>query len=504
MKKIGYSLGILALSALITGCPSHTITRYPAHASNTPLMRDVTTHFALDSTPRHTLIKKEMQYYLAHKEYLSILMANARPYLYYVYHQTALRHMPAEIALLPMVESNYDPYGVSSTGATGLWQMMPGTASGFGIRINWWYDGRRDIKASTTAALNYLSYLHNTFGTWMLAIAAYNSGEGTVMSAIRYNKRHHLPTNYWALKLPKQTEYYVPKLLALAHLYASPSSYGLHLPTIPNQPYFKDVIMHGQISFKNVVAYSHTDLDEVRQLNPGFRRWATTPNQTYTLLLPSQKVPRYLANLSKHKNNLVTWIHHNVKPGESLTSIAMNYHTHPLVIKTVNNLKTDVIQPKQTLLVPMAFNQTHTRLLIKKTSKIISEDRVPGPKRVLHIVAKNDTLYSISARYHVKPSQIIYWNKLAYNSKLHIKQPLTIWVHHKTKAPVFYSYKVKHGDSLIRIAQRFNTKIADIQRINHLRGNLIQVGLELNIPRIPGHHAQYEAMLSKSSNKHSA
>lgn len=504
MRKIGYSLAILALSTLITGCPSRTVARYPNTAKNIPLMREVTTHFALDNTPDHKLIKKEMHYYLSHKEYLDTLMTNAKPYLFYVYQQTALRHMPAEIALLPMVESNYAPYGISSTGATGLWQMMPGTASGFGIRINWWYDGRRDIKASTTAALNYISYLHNRFGSWLLTIAAYNSGEGTVLSAIRYNKRHHLPTDYWALKLPKQTEYYVPKLLALAHLYASPTNYSLHLPTIPNHAYFKGVIMHGQISFKHIVAYSHTDLTKIRQLNPGFRRWATVPNKTYTLLLPSNKVATYLANLSQHKNNLITWIHHDVKSGESLTSIAMNYHTHPIVIKTVNHLKTDVIQPRQTLLVPMTYNQKHAHLLIKKTSKIIAEDRLPGPKRVVHIVAKNDTLSSISVRYHVKPSQIIYWNKLAYNSKLHIEQPLTIWVHHKTRRPVFYTYKVKHGDNLLRIAQRFNTKISEIQRVNHLRGDLIQVGLELNIPRLPGHHAQYEAMATKLNNEDSA
>lgn len=503
MRKFGYSLAILTLSALITGCPSRTIAHSP-QAAATPLMREVTTHFALNSTLKHKIIKEEMHYYVVHKNYLNTLMTNATPYLYYVYKQTHLRHMPAEIALLPMVESNYNPYGISASGAAGLWQMMPGTASGFGIKINWWYDGRRDIEASTTAALNYLAYLHNTFGDWLLAIAAYNSGEGTVQTAIRYNKAHHLPTDYWSLKLPKETEYYVPKLLALAHLYAYPANYHLHLPSIPNHPYFKDVTMHGQISFKHVVAYSHTSIKSIRQLNPGFRRWATIPNKTYTLLLPPQKVSTYLANLSQHKNNLMTWVHHAVKPGESLTSIAMNYHTHPLVIKTVNHLRHDMLHPKQTLLVPIAYNKKHAHILVKKTSKIIAEDRLPGPQHVVHIVAQNDTLSSISARYHVKPSQIIYWNKLAYHSKLQLKQPLTIWVNHKFHEPVFYTYKVKHGDSLTRIAQRFNTKISEIRRVNHLRGNMIQIGLELNIPRLPGHHAQYEAMVTKLNNKDSA
>ena len=200
--------------------------------------------------------------------------------------------------------------------------------------------------------------------------------------------------------------------------------------------------------------------------------------------MPTKRVSVYLANLSKNKNDLVSWTHHQVHSGESLTTIARRYHTHSSIIQAANHLNTDLIKPKQSLLVPVAYNQTNNRLpIIRKTSKIISEDRIPGPQRVEHVVAKNDSLSSISKRYHVRPSQIRYWNNLAYHDKLMPKQPLTIWVTHRNRRHQFYTYRVKHGDSLIRIAQRFNTKVSDIQRVNHLHGHLIRIGLELNIPK---------------------
>jgi membrane-bound lytic murein transglycosylase D len=497
MKKLTLPIILLGITGLLAGCPKNTVALNPITKGDASLLRKITANFQLRESLSQPLVHQEMAYFQKHKEYLTLLSKNAKPYLYYVYQETQRRHMPAEIALLPMVESNYQPYGVSVTGATGLWQMMPGTASGFGIRINWWYDGRRDVKASTSAALNYLSYLHNRFGNWLLAIAAYDSGEGTVAQAIRFNRKHGKSTDYWSLPLPKETRFYIPKLLALSTLIRYPNTYHIKLEKIPNQPYFKSVIMHGQINLQHVASLSHTSLDTVRQLNPGFRRWATEPKKTYTLLLPTSKVITYLANLSQHKAHLITWVHHKVQPGESLYSIAANYHTRPTIIKNANQLHSHVLHPKQTLLVPTAYNKLHHKLLIKKTSKIISEDRIPGPKRIEHIVTHNETLWTISSRYHVKPSQIRYWNNLAYHSSLHIKQPLIIWVTHHTPHTTFYSYKVKKGDTLIAIAQRFNTKTSTIRRVNHLRGNLIRIGLELNIPKLSGQYAALKANSQK-------
>jgi membrane-bound lytic murein transglycosylase D len=509
MRRERNILVVLAMTLFLCGCPSSDVSKHPsggqAHQSIDLLLPDalrsnvwsaISSDFALDDNVDHPMIKREINYFLKHKEYLNELASNAEPYLYYIYDETRKRGMPAEIALLPMVESNYYPFGVSTTGATGIWQMMPGTASGFGININWWYDGRRDIRSSTQAALNYLSYLHNHFGNWLLAIAAYNSGEGTVEMAIRHNKKLGKPTDYWSLPLPYQTKMYVPKLIALANIFENPDQYHFDLPDLKNRPYFKAVHMHGQIDLNRVAQFSDTPLSTIRLLNPGFRRWATMPNQSYALLLPTNKVNTYLANLQHHKNNLVTWIHHNVKTGESLYAIADKYKTKATIIRKVNNLHNDTIHPQENLLIPLAYNHLNLHI-IKKAPKNIAEDKIPGPKRFVHRVTRNDNLWTIAKHYHVTPDQIRYWNNLAYRAKLSINQPLTIWEQHRFKKPVFYTYKVRKGDSLIRIAKRFNTHVHTIQRINHLNGNMIRLGLTLNIPRLAHHgHKHFIAKLN--------
>lgn len=511
MKREWNILAVLMMVFLLTGCPSSDVAKHPSAGSahldlnlllpeslRTNVWSAMSSDFALDDNIDHTMTKQQLNYFLKHREYLKELATNAEPYLYYIYQETRKRGMPAEIALLPMVESNYYPFGISTTGATGLWQMMPGTASGFGIKINWWYDGRRDIKASTEAALNYLSYLHNYFGDWLLAIAAYNSGEGTVEMAIRHNKLLGKPTDYWSLPLPYQTKMYVPKLLALANIFSNPDDYHFDLPDLPNKPYFKTVSMHSQIDLERVAKLADTPLSTVRLLNPGFRRWATMPNQHYALLLPTDKADTYLANLHNDKQALVTWIHHDVKDGESLYAIADKFKTKPAIIRKVNNLRGNLIHPKQNLLIPLAYNHLNLHS-IKKAPNNIAEDRIPGPRRVVHRVAANDNLWSISKRYHVTPDQIRYWNNLAYRAKLTVNQPLTIWVQHHFSKPVFYAYKVKSGDSLIRIAQKFNTRVHTLQRINHLRGHIIQIGLTLNIPKIT--HNSHRHFIAKLDNQ---
>lgn len=498
---------ILALFLFLNSCSSSDVAKNPnagaSHANIDLLLPDalrsnvwsaLSSDFALDDNVDHPMTKKEIHYFLQHKEYLNELATNAEPYLYYVYDQTRKRGMPAEIALLPMVESNYYPFGVSTTGATGLWQMMPGTASGFGIKINWWFDGRRNIRASTQAALNYLSYLHNHFGNWLLAIAAYNSGEGTVEMAIQHNKRLGKPTDYWSLPLPYQTKMYVPKLLALANIFSNADTYHIDLPTIANHDYFQPVQMHGQINLDRVAQLADTPLATIRLLNPGFRRWATMPSQHYAILLPKNKVMTFLANLKDNKKSLVTWIHHDVKTGETLYAIAHKFKTRASIISKVNNLHNDMIHPKQSLLIPLAYNHLNLQI-IKKSPKNIAEDRIPGPKRVVHRVTRNDNLWTIAKRYHVTADQIRYWNNLAYRAKLNINQPLTIWVQHHFKKPVFYAYKVRNGDSLIRIAKRFNTHVHTLQRINHLHGDVIRLGLTLNIPKITRHSHHFIAKL---------
>lgn len=492
---------ILGLTTLLAACPGSDQPRKqqahiewrlsdylpaPLHRSLWPV---ISADFHLKKDIQKPAVQKEIEHLAKHQIYINELTHNARPYLYYIFKQTQKRHLPAELALLPMVESDYDPFAYSKRGATGLWQMMPGTGSGFGLRINWWYDGRRDIIASTNAALKYLTYLHSYFGNWLLAIAAYDSGEGTVREAIRYNKRHHRPTDFWSLPLPEETKHYVPKLLAFAAIIRNPKHYGLHLNAIPNHPYFTAIKMHGQIDLNRVAKLADANPKMIRKLNPGFRRWATNPKGQYWLLIPDSKINLFTAHLDQSQHQKITWLHHRVKKGESLSELAGYYHTTVATLKRVNHLKGSMIQIRQELLIPRSYHG-HFAKNIKKQKGSIAEDRLPGPKRFVHTVKPKDTLWTVAARYHIKPGQIRYWNHLGYHAKLQPKQQLVIWKkehHYKTGA---HAYTVRSGDSLSRIASHFHISIHSIKTLNHLHSNVLQIGQKINVP-YPNIHGKH-------------
>ena len=428
-----------------------------------------------------------LHYFSQQPAYIKELTHNAQPYLHYVYQQTQQRNIPAELALIPMIESDYNPFVYSSRGATGLWQMMPGTASGFGLKINWWYDGRRDIIASTHAALNYLQYLHKKFGDWLLAIAAYNSGEGTIMHAIKRNQRLQLPTDFWHLKLPKQTERYVPKILALAAIIQHPERYKLTLQPLPNQAFFDTVPMSGQINLSKVAYLANTTVSNIRLLNPGFRRWATSPSKDYTLVLPKNKIQVFNKNLNNTstKTHQVTWLHHKVRAGDSLYLLAKKYHTRTNIIKRVNKINNGVLHINQDLLIPLAAKHIGNTVPITthdgKAS--IAEDKIPGPRRVNHTVAKNDNLWTISKRYHVKPDQIRYWNSIGYHQTLQQKQQLVLWLpgHHHNQ-PAILVHKIKPGESLSSIATHYHTSTKKVMAWNNITNpNHIRSGQKIHI-----------------------
>ena len=335
--------------------------------------------FQLTSAYQQPEVKKQLAWFKKNGYYFTLLTKNARPYLYYVYNEASKRHIPPEIALLPMVESNYNPFLYSSQGATGLWQMMPGTATGFGLQINWWYDGRRDIVASTDAALNYLSYLHRFFHNWLLAAAAYNAGEGTVQNAVRHNKKMHRPTDYWHLALPAETKNYIPKLLAIADIIHQPDHYGIKLSPIAYKPYFVQVPLSSQYNLNTLAKLANITPKQIRQLNPGFRRFSTTPNQAFALLVPVDKSATFSANLSHTKGGAINWTHHRVVSGDTLSELARRYHTKTHIIKEINHLSTNQLKINQSLLIPESTDQVTP---LQKQSASIAEDNLPGPSKI--------------------------------------------------------------------------------------------------------------------------
>jgi len=497
-KTLIYSLclwfGLLAACTTATSNPATATakTKQPTKTTSTKqgwlsqllhpnLWKTMDKDHALSYNPEQIEIKKQIEFYTKNKTYINHLTNNATPYIYYIYQQTHKRNMPAEIALLPMVESNYSPFLYSKQGATGLWQIMPGTASGFHLDINWWYDGRRDTEASTTAALDYLDYLHNYFNDWLLAIAAYNCGEGTVQQAIRHNKKLNKPTTFWALSLPYQTKTYVPKLLALATIMHNPQQYSVTLPNIPNKPYFKSIPMSGQIDFSLIATLADMPTQDIRLLNPGFRRFATSPDKDYAILLPVDKAEIFTNNLNDNTEKRVNWSHHIVQSGDTLSEIADTYKTKTSILMRVNNLSSNIIHPKQNLLIPLT-NNTSFHANIKTQQGNIAEDHIPGPQRTIYIVQAGDTLNSIARHYGVRTSAIEFWNNLSSARPIHEHDSLIIWLSKPIyKQPTPTIYKVKAGDSLSAIANHNHTSVAKLKQSNNLKNNTIKIGQTLKI-----------------------
>lgn len=252
------------------------------------------------ATNEHQKVQKYVKKY-KDQQALKKMTAQATPYLYYIVEQLEKRNMPGELALLPIIESAFQPHATSNKGAAGIWQFIPSTGRHFGLKQNTWYDGRRDIAASTKAALDYLEFLHEEFDhNWMLALAAYNSGEGTVRRAIKRNQRAGKPTSFWDLNLPKETKEYVPKFLAIAELIGNSEKHKVMLADIDNQPYFKLVNMRTQLNFKQAAKLAEVDIKHLKQLNAGFKRATTHPTGPQHLVLPVANAEKFEYN-SKQK-----------------------------------------------------------------------------------------------------------------------------------------------------------------------------------------------------------
>ena len=290
--------------------------------------------------------------YLAKPEYIGRMVDRSSQYLFHIIEEIERRKMPAEIALLPMIESAYNPEAYSSAHASGLWQFIPSTGKLYGLRQNWWYDGRRDVIAATSAALDYLEKLYVQFGDWELALASYNWGEGAVARAIARNQARSLPTNYASLTMPAETRNYLPKLIAVKNIINDPARYGIHLASIPNTPYFEVVNIQRHIDIKMAAKFADMTLEQFKFLNPAHNKQVIKAN-TESIILPKNKVATFLANVENNDKPLVSWQAHTVNRGEKPEKIAAQYGISVNELKQVNNLSSNnKFYPGQSLLVP--------------------------------------------------------------------------------------------------------------------------------------------------------
>jgi membrane-bound lytic murein transglycosylase D len=244
-------------------------------------------NFTLEGCGDHEVSLKWASWYADHHAYMARVLKRAQPWIFFIAEELEARGMPGELALLPIVESAYDPFAYSSGRALGTWQFIASTGKSYGLRQDWWYDGRRDVWASTHAALDYLEYLHNKFeGDWLLALAGYNSGENRVQRRVKSNLKKGKPADFWNIRLPRETKGYVPKLLGLTCLFKDPGNWGIELPHAPNQAVIAAVDMETQSDLVLISQVSGVSIDVLFSLNPGFSRWATSPEGPWRVVLP--------------------------------------------------------------------------------------------------------------------------------------------------------------------------------------------------------------------------
>jgi membrane-bound lytic murein transglycosylase D len=373
-------------------------------------------------------VEREARWFANNPEYMQRMMERASLYLYYIVEEVDKRGMPMEIALLPAIESAYKANAYSHARASGLWQFIPSTGRLYGLKANWWYDGRRDVQASTQAALDYLEKLYNDFdGDWHLALAAYNAGEGRVMRARADNRRKGKPDNYTDLKqLKAETRHYVPKLMAMASIVADPAKYGVQLANIPNEPYFARVETGSQVDLGVVAKLVDVSVDDLHMINPGYRRWATDPNGPHHLLVPADKEQDLIEGLNNlAEEDRIRWQHHAVKRGETLSEVGRRYGLSVEALRTANNLRSNLLRVGQDLLIPISSRPITVAAVRTnyKSSASIAQRGQP----VVHRVRRGDTLSSIARRYNVMVHQLAKWNFISVNGILRLGQKLKIW-----------------------------------------------------------------------------
>ena len=418
-------------------------------------------------------IQKALKIYQNNQYLVDRLSKNGQRYLYHMVDETLKRDMPVELALLPFIESQFDPYAQSPAGASGIWQFILSTAREQGLKRNWWYDGRRDIIASTNSALNYLDSMYQKTNDWLLTIASFNVGPARIQREVRKNKNQGKQTDFWSLKLPKETSKYLPRLLALLEVIKNPENYNVNFPFLPNRPYFRIIDIPSQVDLMQVANISGLSIEAVYELNPGFNQWATDPNGPFYLLLPIGIADRFEIRLnSMSEEELVKWDKYVVNKGDTLISISKKYMISQALLKEINNLDDDLIFENEELTVPRGPEWL--------------KDYLNKPD--IYFVSRGDTLWSIAKKYGVQVSDLIVWNDLSTERYLQINQQINIYPKYfvpKKKKKVNLNdltYPVKRGDTISKIAKKFGVTGDLIVQWNELRNpEVIYPGQVLDI-----------------------
>jgi len=448
-------------------------------ASQDDVWQRIRSGFGIDDASQpNPLVDVHESWFAARPASMNRLAERARPYLYHIVEEVERRDMPMEIALLPMIESAFVSTALSRSAASGIWQFIPSTGTHYGLRQDNWYDGRRDFTAATNAALDYLGKLYLDFGDWQLALAAYNCGEGCIARAIQKNVQLGLPTDYASLSLPNETRHYVPKLLAIRNLILEPAQYNLAINALPNQPYFDQVTVHASMDLQSAARLADMSSDEFMALNAAFPRKLIRSDTPVNLLVPVDKVDTFQRNLET--GDWDSWKPYTAKKGERPEAIAKRFgiSVDRLLEHNPVALKRGKLAHAQTILVP-----------VSRHGGSVTEAHASAATR--HVVQRGDTLFGVARRYGLTVAQLNAANpaldkQLKRGQTIRLPstdtatrdsraiQPASLKTSvEKSAGPVHY--KVRRGDTLSNIAQRFDISLADIHAGNPVlgrRGNI--------------------------------
>ena len=378
-------------------------------------------------------VDNHTNWYVSRPDYVQRMVQRSQKYLFHIVEEVQKRGMPTEIALLPMVESAFNPKANSTSRASGIWQFIPSTGKDFGLKQNWWVDNRRGVTAATSAALTYLQKLHGMFGSWDLALAAYNAGEGTVQRAINRNRSKGLPTDYESLNLPIETKNYVPKLQAIKNIMTHPEQYGLKIDTIPNRPYFVKVNAPQQIDVHLAAQLAEISFDEFTALNPEYNRPVATASANakdnlHEILLPVSAAQTFTENLSNYDKPLVSWQAYHAKRGERMDHIASKFGINVAQLREANGMSAGKkVASTSTMLVPSSTSnnddvsnntESDTSSNIDTTSlennnlTTNSDGTNNNTKLVLHKAKKGESITQVAKKYGVNAKQLMAKNSL--------------------------------------------------------------------------------------------
>ena len=457
----------------------------------------------------HYAVDREVELYRKNPDFLDRTFKRGARYLYYIVTEIEKRQLPLELALLPVVESAFNPVAYSRSRASGLWQFIPSSGKHYGLEQNWWIDERRDVIEATGAALTYLQYLNRYFaGDWYLAIAAYNGGEGTVSNAVRRNQAAGLPTDFFSLNLRAETRDYVPKLLAISRIVRNPEAYGLAFAGIPNQPFFEVVDPGRQVQLEQVAQLAGISREDMFALNPGYNRMTTPPHGPHRLLLPIPNAQVFRqAMLDQATTGTSTIavaaieppaeVRHTVRRGETLSAIARSYGVELGAIKAANEMQGSVIQPGQLLVIPSpATGSTATLAALAAprediTAQLPEHQRPAASKKPkVHVVKSGDTLWAVARKYGVTVPALAAENGLSTKAGLvkgaRLEIPgtggssATRTAASDSRETSRVTYKVKRGDTLSEIADRFDVSVKELMTWNRLRkSSSLQAGQRL-------------------------